>query len=64
MRLEGGATPWDVSVQIGHEAGAHLFMERYGHPTDAGARARLLALWSDDVGPLRAVSGATREQAG
>ncbi len=37
-------------------------MSTYGHPSESGARARLLALWGDDVKPLRAVSGATRAQ--
>jgi hypothetical protein len=62
MLLERGATPWDVAVQLGHEDGGQLVMERYGHPTEAGARARLLALWANEVKPLRAVSGAARAQ--
>lgn len=60
MLLERGVTPWDVSVQLGHTDGGQLVMERYGHPSEAGARSRLLAAWSDEVEPLRAVSGAAR----
>jgi len=56
MLLERGATPWDVAVQLGHEDGGQLVMERYGHPTEAGARARLLALWAEEIVPLRAVA--------
>jgi integrase len=62
MLLERGATPWDVSIQLGHTDGGQLVMERYGHPAEAGARARLLALWDGDVKPLRAISGAGRAQ--
>ena len=58
MLLERGAPPWDVAIQLGHTDGGQLVMERYGHPSEAGARARLLALWGDEVKPLRAVSGA------
>ena len=57
MLLERGATPWDVAIQLGHTDGGQLVMNRYGHPSEAGARARLLALWGDEVKPLRAVGG-------
>ena len=56
MLLERGAPPWDVAIQLGHTDGGQLVMERYGHPTEAGARARLLAAWGDDVRPLRIAS--------
>jgi integrase len=55
MLLERGVTPWDVAVQLGHQDGGKLVMQVYGHPTDAGARARVLAAWDEDVKPLRAV---------
>jgi integrase len=55
MLLERGATPWDVAIQLGHTDGGKLVMELYGHPTEAGARSRLLNVWDDDVKPLRAV---------
>jgi len=64
LLLERGVTPWDVAIQLGHTDGGQLVMELYGHPSDAGARARLLAAWDEQVEPLRSVSsGAIREQA-
>jgi integrase len=59
MLLERGVTPWDVAQQLGHTDGGQLVMERYGHPSEAGARARLLAAWEPEVTPLApvAVSG-------
>jgi integrase len=64
MLLERGATPWDVAQQLGHLDGGQLVMELYGHPTEAGARARLLAAWDAQTGPTPlGVSGALREQA-
>jgi integrase len=60
MLLERGATPWDVAVQLGHTDGGKLVMNTYGHPSEAGARSRLLALWGDEVKPLRSVSGEAR----
>jgi integrase len=62
MLLERGAPPWDVAIQLGHTDGGQLVMERYGHPSEAGARARLLAVWGEEVKPLRAVAGAARAQ--
>jgi integrase len=43
--LERGSSPWDVSVQLGHEDGGALVMARYGHPSKEAARQRLLALF-------------------
>jgi integrase len=63
MMLERGATPSDVAQQLGHSDGGRLVMSTYGHPSEAGARARNLALWDDRVEPLRGRSGAIREQA-
>jgi hypothetical protein len=60
MLLERGVTPWDVAIQLGHTDGGQLVMERYGHPSEAGARARLLAAWEAEIKPLRAISSATR----
>lgn len=51
MLLERGMTPWDVAKQLGHQDGGQLVMERYGHPSDAGSRARLLAAWDQAEGP-------------
>jgi integrase len=63
--LERGVTPWDVAVQLGHTDGGQLVMQLYGHPTEAGARARLLAAWDAQTGPTPIDrSGAKREQAG
>jgi integrase len=56
MLLERGVTPWDVAIQLGHTDGGQLVMERYGHPSEAGARSRLLAAWEAEIRPLRAVS--------
>jgi integrase len=63
MLLERGVTPWDVAQQLGHTDGGQLVMELYGHPSEAGARARVAAAWTEQVEPLRSVSGARREQA-
>ncbi len=41
----------------------HYGVSEYGHPADAGARARNLALWEQDVTPLRAVDVRKRESA-
>jgi integrase len=63
MLLERGVTPWDVAVQLGHTDGGQLVMSLYGHPSEAGSRARLLAAWDRATGPEPIVSGAIREQA-
>jgi integrase len=64
LLLERGVTPWDVAIQLGHTDGGQLVMNLYGHPSEAGARARLLAAWDAQTGPTPIdVSGAKREQA-
>lgn len=63
MLLERGVTPWDVAVQLGHTDGGQLVMSLYGHPSEAGSRARLLAAWDRATGPAPIESGANREQA-
>ena len=63
MLLERGVTPWDVAVQLGHIDGGQLVMELYGHPTEDGSRARVLAAWSREKPPTPIRSGAFREQA-
>jgi integrase len=64
LLLERGVTPWDVAVQLGHTDGGQLVMQLYGHPSEAGARARLLAAWDAQTGPTPLDgSGARREQA-
>jgi integrase len=50
--LERDVTPRDVAIQLGHADGGQLVMSLYGHPTDAGARARLLAAWDAQTGPV------------
>jgi integrase len=52
LLLERGVTPWDVAIQLGHTDGGQLVMSLYGHPTNAGARARLLAAWDAQTGPV------------
>jgi integrase len=61
MLLERGATPWDVAQQLGHTDGGQLVMELSGHPSEAGARARLFAAWNAQTGPV-SLSGARREE--
>ncbi len=61
MLLERGATPWDAAQQLGHTDGGQLVMELYGHPSEAGARARLLAAWDAQTGPVP-LSGARQEE--
>jgi integrase len=41
--LERGLRHFDVAVQLGHEDGGLLVMQRYGHPSKDAARERLLA---------------------
>lgn len=60
MLLERGASPWDVSIQLGHTDGGRLVMDTYGHPSEVAARSRLLSVWADEVEPLRAVPDAGR----
>jgi integrase len=65
MLLERGVTPWDVAIQLGHTDGGQLVMGLYGHPSEAGSRARLLAAWDAQDGPtpIEAIgrkAGATR----
>lgn len=65
--LERGVTPWDVAIQLGHVDGGKLVMELYGHPSEDGARTRLLAAWGVDVGtspaptPIRSVQSRTSD---
>lgn len=64
MLLERGVSPWDVAIQLGHEDGGRLVQTLYGHPSHAGARARLIAAWDASTGPTPIdVSGSRREQA-
>lgn len=51
MLLERGVTPWDVAVQLGHTDGGQLVMALYGHPSEAGSRARIAAAWEQADGP-------------
>lgn len=60
LLLERGVTPWDVAVQLGHTDGGQLVMDLYGHPSEGGARSRLLAAWDADVEPLRPVDSSAR----
>ena len=53
----------DVAQQLGHTDGGQLVMELYGHPSEAGAHARLLAAWDAQTGPVP-LSGARREEKG
>ena len=59
LLLERGATPWDVAIQLCHTDGGQLVMSLYGHPSEAGARSRLLAAWEAEVHPLRAATDVT-----
>jgi integrase len=64
MLLERGVTPWDVAVQLGHTDGGQLVMSLYGHPSEAGSRARILAAWDQASGPTPIErSGSRREHA-
>lgn len=59
--LELGMTHFDVSVQLGHRDGGALVMERYGHPWEDAARARLLAvgaLSDQEIGSTAVAGGA------
>jgi integrase len=60
MLLERGVTPWDAAIQLGHSDGGQLVMSLYGHPSDAGARTRLLGAWDAQTGPTP--PSAVREQ--
>jgi integrase len=56
MLLERGVTPWDTATQLGRTDGGRLVQTLYGHPSEAAARARLLAAWGEDIAPLAAVA--------
>ena len=51
MLVERGVTPWDVATQLGHTDGGQLVMDLYGHPSEAGSRARIAAAWDEADGP-------------
>jgi integrase len=55
--LELGLSHFDVSVQLGHEDGGALVMERYGHPSKDAARARLLAAFDVDEAAIGSSTG-------
>ena len=41
--LNGGASEWDVAIQLGHRDGGKLVRELYGHPDEDLVRERLRA---------------------
>lgn len=55
LLLDRGATPWQVAMQLGHTDGGQLVMRLYGHPSEKLMRQQLLAVWEDDVQPLRSI---------
>jgi integrase len=55
--LEMGVSHFDVSVQLGHEDGGRLVMERYGHPSKDAARGRLLAAFSNSGAEIGSRTG-------
>jgi integrase len=57
--LELGLDHFAVSIQLGHTAGGALVMERYGHPSQDAARARLLAAFSFDGAQTGSATGST-----
>jgi integrase len=61
--LERGASPWQVAVQLGHTDGGALVQNLYGHPREEGIRRQLLAVWDDEVKPLRSVEHRREEGA-
>lgn len=48
MLLERGVSHGDVAVQLGHEDGGSLVMDRYGHPSKDAARDRLKMAYAGD----------------
>lgn len=52
LLLERGISAADVAQQLGHTDGGQLVMSLYGHPSEAGARARILASWDTEIAPL------------
>lgn len=50
---------FDVSVQLGHEDGGALVMERYGHPSKDAARERLLGAFSFDGAESGSATGSS-----
>src|SRR3954454_10663653 len=50
--LELGVAHADVAVQLGHTDGGALVMSTYGHPSEAGARARLKRAYAASVTAL------------
>ncbi len=58
--LELGLDHFAVSIQLGHRDGGALVMERYGHPSEDGARERLLRAFSLDRAESGSAAGSRR----
>lgn len=57
--LERGLSHFDVSVMLGHTDGGALVMARYGHPSKAAARQRLLAAFEPGDGETGSYTGSS-----
>jgi integrase len=60
--LELGLDHFAVSIQLGHTDGGALVMERYGHPSQAAARERLLGAFSFEGARSGSATGSRRSQ--
>jgi integrase len=62
MLRERGVMPDAVAHQLGHTDGGALVMSTYGHPSEAGLRAKVRAAWSEPDGP-KSLAARRRETA-
>ena len=62
--LELGLDHFAVSIQLGHTDGGKLVMSRYGHPSVASAKARLLAAFEISETEIGSTATSARSQGG
>lgn len=55
--LELGVDHFAVSIQLGHTDGGQLVMSRYGHPSVAAAKQRLLQPFTVDAAEIGSATG-------
>lgn len=60
--LEMGVDHFAVSVQLRHNDGGKLVMERYGHPSREAAKDRLLAAFEFDADAIGRETGSSKQQ--
>jgi integrase len=59
--LERGVAHADVALQLGHTDGGRLVMSTYGHPSEDGARERLMRAYREAT-PIRAATDGSQSR--